>query len=447
MRALSFLLTFLAVAVLVVGSIFWINRDTFLAVFQNRPAILEGSEWVEKTYSLGGLIEFMAEQPQHAALLSVPFRDISETDITDAHPESYRPEHGLAPSGDQANRRTPDPANGQRHHQAHDRTPGQRHDQATGRTPDPATGQAIRYRSDLMHPAGTLSNLMLAITYADLVTSGALDPDTQINTEKVSSFHIPGLDRRHQQTFRRWKSELPAPPTIDNLVRYLLRHNDPAAADFLFFFLGPDDVSAMTRQLGGGLIEPPVPQFGLRMTALEKPAGQSLSERLSALGSIDRSVFLVDAVAAAQRQWDQPRDVPEASIPSFQDQRTLHGLYPRLQPDRFADIIASIWQNTLISQAASEKLQQLLLRDPGDRLLAPHVHWYAAQFDERMSYLSGWSAAGKTKTPGFRVQIILAVDIPAGLWFHMNSNFMIQDFHNRMFYDPAIRTRSHDLLM
>ncbi len=419
MRALSFLLTFLAVAVLVVGSIFWINRDTFLAVFQNRPAILEGSEWVEKTYSLGGLIEFMAEQPQHAAMLSVPFRHVSGTDISASPPEGYGTERGLAPADGLAQ----------------------------GRTPEPSDGQPIRYRSDLMHPAGTLSNLMLAITYADLVTSGELDPDTQINAERVSSFHIPGLDRRHQQTFRRWKSELPAPPTIDNLVRYLLRHNDPAAGDYLFFFLGPDEVSALTRQLGGGLIEPPVPQFGLRMTALQKPAGLTLPEHLSALGSMERSVFLEDAVAAARRQWDQPRVVPEASISSFQDQRTLHGLYPRLQPDRFADIIASIWQNALISQPVSEILQQLLVRDPEDRLLAPHVRWYAAQFDERMSYLNGWSVAGKTKTPGFRVQIILAVDIPAGLWFHMNSNFMIQDFHNRMFYDPAIRTRSHDLLM
>ena len=435
MRALSFLLTFLAVAVLVVGSIFWINRDTFLTVFQNRPAILEGSEWVEKTYSLGGLIEFMAEQPRHAALLSVPFRDASETDVTDLLPEEPGADPGLATTDAQTDEQAPDNA------------VGHIHDRDNDQTHDTDNGQAIRYRSDLMHPAGTLSNLMLVIAYADLVSSGVLDPGTQIDADRVPSFHIPGLDRRHQQTFRRWKSELQAPPSIDDLVRYLLRHNDPAAADFLYFFLGPDEVTTLTRQVGGGLIEPPIPQFGLRMMALQKPAGLTLPEHLSALASTDRPVFLEDAVAAAQQQWDQPRDIPAASIPSFQDQRTLHGLYPRLQPDRFADIIASIWHNELISQPVSEKLQQLLTRDPEDRLLRPHIRWYAAQFDDRMSYFSGWSVAGKTKTPGFRVQIILAVDIPAGLWFHMNSNFMIQDFHNRMFYDPAIRARSHDLLM
>ncbi len=395
MRLLTFLLVFLLVAVLVVGSIFWINRDTFLTVFQNRPAILEGSEWVEKTYSLGGLIEFMAEQPQHAALLSVPH--VREADVN-------------------------------------------------GTLLD-AAGQAVRYRSDLMHPAGTLANLMLIITYADLVASGALDPDTPINAESAAAFHIPGLDRRHQLTFRRWRSELPAPPTADDLVRYLLRHNDPAAADYLFFFLGPEQIISRTTEFGGGLIEPPVPQFGLRMSALEHPTGKPLADRLGELDGTDRTVFLEDAVAIARRQWEQPQVVPDASIPSFQDQRVLHGLYPRIQPDHFASLLAEIWQGRLISEEASSMLRQLLEREPDDRQLRPHVDWFAAQFDERMSYLSGWSVAGKTNSPGFRVQVVLAVDIPAGLWFHMNSNFMIQDFHSRMLYDPAIRTRSYDLLM
>ncbi len=393
MRLLTFFLVFLLAAVLVVGSIFWINRDTFLTVFQNRPALLEGSEWVEKTYSLGGLVEFMAEQPQHAALLSVPYLHGAATD------EAAERDH------------------------------------------------AIRYRSDLMHPAGTLANLMLVITYADLVTSGVMKPDTPVDTDAITSFHIPGLDRRHQQTFRRWKADLPAPPVVDDLIRYLLSHNDPAAADYLFFFLGAREVTGRTEKLGSGLIEPPVPQYGLRMAALQHPAGESLSGQLASLASQDRSVFLEDAVAIAQQQWEHRRDVTEASIPSFQDQRMLHGLYPRIQPDRFAALLAAIWLGTLVSEEASEMLRQLLVRDPDDRLLRPHVNWYASQFDERMSYLNGWSAAGKTKSPGFRVQVILAVDIPAGLWFHMNSNFMIRDFHNRMFYDPAIRTRTHYLLM
>lgn len=395
MRILTFLSVFLVVAILVVGSIFWINRDTFLAVFQNRPALLEGSEWVQMTYSLGGLVAFMAEQPQHATLLSVPFPEDAQDDAT------FRA----------------------------------------------AAGESIRYRSDLMYPAGSLSDLMLVITYADQVTSGVLDPATPIDAQAVAAFHIPGLDRRHQRNFHRWKADLPAPPAAADLVRYLLTHNDPAAADYLFFFLGTEEVARHTVSLGEGLIELPVPRFGLRMTALERPEGQTLGERLAELEAIDRTDFAMRAVALAKQQWDRPEPVSETSITAFQDQRALHGLYPRLQPDRFASLLAKIWQGTLLGEETSRTLRQLLEHEPDDRRLEDHVRWYAAQFDERMSYMSGWTVAGKTNNTGFRVQVMLTVDVPAGLWFHMNSNFMIRDFHNRMLHDTALRSRTYDLLM
>lgn len=420
MRLLTFLLVFLGVAFLVVGSIFWINRDAFIAVFQNRTALLEGSEWVEKTYSLGGLIEFMAEQPQHAMLLSIPF---SAGIDGNKDPESTM----NIPAGFEVpdNRYIPSDQDG---------------------SEGPDDEPVVRYKSDRMYPAGTLSNLLLLITYADLVTSDALDPDTSADTDVIAAFHIPGLDRSHIRNFRQWIYGLDEPPTTGELVRYLVVHDDPAIADYLFFHLGADEVARRVAMLGDGLIEAPVPQFGIRMKALEHPENITQSEHLAVLSQQERSVFLEDAVAAARRQWVQPRERPETAIPSFTDQRALHRLYPQIQPERFAGLLKSIWQGTLISEEVSSLLRDLLEREPDDRLLAPHVTHYAAHFDERMGYMNGWSLGGKTKQDLFRVQIILAVDIPAGLWFHMNSNFMVRDFHNRMLYDPVIRNRTCELL-
>ncbi len=397
MRLIKFLLVFLGVAVLVVGSIFWINRDTFLTVFQNRPAIMEGSEWVEKTYSLSGLIEFMAEQPQYAAVVSVP--------ATEDDDRRY--------------------SNG---------------------SESPIT-QTIRYRSDRMYPAGTLSNLLLFITYADLVTSGSLDPNTTVNTEKIFGFYFSGLDRRPERTFRRWQRDRESPPTVNALIRYLVRHNDPAVADYLFFFMGEEEVMIRTSQLGAGRIEPPVPQFGLRMAALQPENTRPIADNLTRVSGLARSAFLDEALAIARQQWQQVREFPDVRLSSFQDQRILHGFYPRIQPDHYAGLLESIWSGTLIDEQTSELLRDLLQRSPDDRLLEPHITRYAAHFDERMSYMSGWSVAVKTKSEPFRVQIVLIVNIPAGLWFHMNSNFMVQDFHNRMFYDPAIQERTFELLM
>lgn len=386
MRLLSFLLIFLGTAILVVGSIVWFNRETFQTVFQNREAIMEGSEWVEKTYSLGGFIEFMAEQPQHASVLSIP-----------------------VPSG--------------------------------------GNDLRISYQTDEMYPAATLSNILLIISYAELTQNGSIDPKTPVDTEKLASFYIPGLDQRYERMFRSWLDGTVPKPSVSDLVRYLSRHNDPAAADYLFFLLGEDNVTELAATLGEGLIEPPIPQFGIRMMALEHHDAESLRGNLIKLAHMPRDLFLEKALAKARDQWIQPHPVPEKSINSFQDQRMLNGLYPRVQPDRFASLITSIWMGTLINETVSGTIRRLYEQMPEDRLMKAHVDGYASHFDERMSFLSGWTAARLTGGTSFRFQIILIVDIPAGLWFHMNSNFMIQDYHNRMLYDTSIQSRTHELLM
>ncbi len=393
MRLLRFLLVFLGVAILVVGSIFWINRDSFITVFQNRAAILEGSEWVEKTYSLAGLIEFMAEQPRHAALVSIA---------------------------------------------------------------DPSGNGPIRYRSDHMYPAGTLAGLFIIITYAEQVTSGTIHPDDPVDPGHISSFYIPDMDRHYRQQLERWILDQEENPRAGALVRYLSRHNDPAVADYLYFYLGAEQVRAMTLQLGNGMIEPPFPQYGLRMMALKDVSGsRELSDRINELSRKERDVLIDEAETLARVQWENPKEAENASISSFQDQRALHGLYPRIQPDRFAELLRDIRNNRLINPETSMKIREIIQKPVEDRLLEPHVNEYASRFDERMGYLAGWTLAGPAgnksdrsiDNKSDRIQVIIIQDIPAGLWFHMNSNFMIRDYHHRLIYDPSVRERTRELLM
>ncbi|MEX0681438.1 MAG: hypothetical protein WD097_08660 [Balneolales bacterium] len=385
MRLLRFLLIFLGVAILVTGSIFLINRDAFLTVFKNREALLEGSEWVEKTYSLGGLIEFMDEQPQHVSMASF-----------------------------------------------------------TTSSSDPA----IRFHSDQLSPAGTLSNLFLIITYANQVATGILDPEAPVHTGRVKTFYLPTKDRRYQQTFEQWEQGFETPPSVRELVRYLIRHNDPAVADYLFFFLGEDAVTEWAFRLGDGYMEPPVPQFGLRMLALSQHQyGQSLSEHLAMLSRKDRKVLIEEAIAIAKQQWEHPATADVPAISSFQDERALHGHYPRIEPERFAGLVLAIWENTLINEETSTICRELLTQLPADHRLDQHVSEYAAQFDERMGYMSGWTLGSVPENETLRVQVILLKDLPPGLWFHINSNFMLRDYHNRMLYDPSLRDRTYSQLM
>ncbi len=395
MRIIQFLLVFLGAAVLVVGSIFWINRDTFISVFQNRAAILEGSEWVEKTYSLGGLIEFMAEQPDHAALFSGP------VDMNESHDS---PENSGTPV-------------------------------------------EIRHGSHRIVPGGTLNNIFLLVAYAEQKQNGEIDPGSPVDSEKLQPFYIPGIDRRHQRKFTSWADEHESGPSLQQLVSYLVTSNDPAVADYLFFRLGEEYIFELASEYGGELIEPPVPQFGLRMTALNQTETRTLSGILSELHDKDREDLLNEAVAVARDQWNDPKPVEEKSVNAFRDQRDLHGLYPRLQPDRFAGLLSKIWTGGFISEDISRSLRKMLFTPVEDRLMKPHVTEFAAQFDERMGYMNGWSIArpADDEQP-LRVQVIMITDIPAGLWFHMNSNFMIRDFHNRMLYDSSMQNRAFRML-
>lgn len=385
MRLLRFFLIFAGVAILVIGSIFWINRETFITVFQNRTAILEGSEWVEKTYSLGGLIEFMAEQPQHAAMISI----------------------STSPGRD-----------------------------------------AIRYQSDRMHPAGTLSNLFLVITYAEQAAAEELDPGNRVDVDKIMTFYLPGLDRRHQQEFERWIEQAGDTPTVEQLMRYLITHNDPAVADYLFFYLGEECVTEWTSRLGNGYIEPPVPQFGLRVNALEPYSGvQERAAHIAELSQKKREDFINDALAEARSQWNDPRPVEIRDLASFQNERALNNLYPRIRPDRFAELLIAIRDGSLINPETSSRIRDLIRVPVEDPQLEPHVTDYAAYFDERMGFFSGWTTALSSENENYSVQVIILEDLPAGLWFHMNSNFMVRDYHHRMLYDRAMWERSRSLLI
>ena len=54
-RAFKFFAAFFVTAVVIFGAILAINWDAFNVFYDNRDAMVEGSRWVEDTYSLRGL--------------------------------------------------------------------------------------------------------------------------------------------------------------------------------------------------------------------------------------------------------------------------------------------------------------------------------------------------------------------------------------------------------
>ncbi|MEX1062719.1 MAG: hypothetical protein WEC12_03885, partial [Balneolaceae bacterium] len=70
-RAIKFLGFFLGAALLIFLLVFGLNRSSFEMLFENRDAMAEGNEWVEKTYSMLGLTEYIEAHPDMVSIASV----------------------------------------------------------------------------------------------------------------------------------------------------------------------------------------------------------------------------------------------------------------------------------------------------------------------------------------------------------------------------------------
>ena len=71
MRALKLFSVYIGVIAVVMAIIFIPNWDEFQEVFDNTDGLKEGTEFIESTYSLGGLIDYLVEQPQYTAVYSL----------------------------------------------------------------------------------------------------------------------------------------------------------------------------------------------------------------------------------------------------------------------------------------------------------------------------------------------------------------------------------------
>lgn len=411
MRLLRFLFIFFGTAVLIVGSIFWLNRDTFITVFQNRPALLEGTEWVEKTYSLGGLVEYALEQPQHSSVVSLLRCEASN------YRDTASDEHngGFTAVSSSLSTRT-------------------------------VAASSILHQADRPIPAGTLSQLFLLAGFAEQVASGHLQPDQPVDPSHVSRFHLPSQDRRHMRAFSEFSEQHPA-PTMEQLVMYLAHSHDPAAADYLHMILGPEYIVDLVLRLSGGNSEPPLPSFGLRLAAATHPSSTlTYTERLDALEALERAELSQLAMEKTLAQWHTPQEVDIPLPRLFNDQRRLNGMYSAIVPHTLVRLLADMFSGELLSAEVSRHLKRLLERSAEDRMIEPHIRWFAAHFDERMGYMGGWTLAQLADSECIRVQTVLFHDLPAGLWFHMNSNFMVRDFHHRLVYDTSLQDRALTLL-
>jgi hypothetical protein len=71
---------------------------------------------------------------------------------------------------------------------------------------------------------------------------------------------------------------------------------------------------------------------------------------------------------------------------------------------------------------------------------------YYAIYDSRMGYLAGVDFGASTYENIPTAQVFVMENIPVGLFLHLSSNLMTQDFQQRLIWDPALRATAIALL-
>lgn len=417
-RILLFLLAFLAIATVLLGSILLVNRSAFRTLFENREGMMEGREWVQDTYSLRGLVDYVENNPERVTILSR---------VVDA-PDSL-----------------------------------------------------LVLNPDVPRPMGTLSNLFVLMAVADAFETGALDPGEPVEWERVTAWQIPQVSEQNHVALGDliregggWEESglengdgkeaaggandgAERTPmeglTLERATALLAQHGDLALADYLLDRVGRDEVARVMREAGLRQTQVPAPFSGLYLLASWRYGG-SLSDALDGAygavatsGEADGGDDLLEwatrlgtdyASGSDQAmQWRRTMQKERLGL-SFMQERDALGLFPMASGRELLELLERLWRGVAMEPGANEKVLNWLSWPSRESAIRRDFTRYGALYDSRMGLLGGLDIGTSRYTGQTTVQVVLFDRLPVAFWFHLSANHMHQDFQQRLIYDPAL---------
>lgn len=216
-RALKFLLVFVAATIVIVLAAGIPNYSAFKTLFSNTDGMREGYEYVEKTFSLKGLTEFIGEHPEYMSVVSF---NVNQPD------------------------------------------------------------SGIYYGGDIPRAQGAMSNLFLLIEYERQVLAGEIDPDEEIEISDIQRFFLPQIsENAHNSSIEllEAKSE-DGKLTLDEAVATMIESNGLAIADYVWFRLGEQNIFNMMDELNLEVTQSPLPFSGLYLSIQPTVSDTSVSK-------------------------------------------------------------------------------------------------------------------------------------------------------------------------
>lgn len=374
-RALKFLFVFLAAAAFVFAMVIGLNYSGFKTLFQNEEGMAEGSEYIENTYSLKGLAEFVGEHPEWVSITSY-------------------------------NVNNPD--------------------------------SGIFYQTDIPRTLGATANLFLLIEYERQVVEGLLDPAEEITLKEIKKFALPEIsENNHNQLIEEFE-EGTAPlddvvkamlensdlVSADYIWFKLGEDNIRALMDSLNVndSLLPLPYSGMYTRINPSLND----TSELKTMSFDRFAEEviGIAEQLNSDPNFNQTV---------KDQFDDDR----LSL-SFMQERDALAYFPQATTRELTDLMLRLWNEEVLTEEISQRVKDKLRWPMGSEPIARSFEDYGAIYDNRMGLLVGIDFGTSTYDGHTSVQAVFFDRLPVGFWVHMSANYMQEDYQQRLIWDPAL---------
>ena len=385
-RALIFLAVFVAVAVATYALVIIPNYSAFKTLYANNDGMRDGYEYIESTYSLKTLTEFIGEKPEFFSIVSYNVND---------------PDSG------------------------------------------------IYYNPDELSTLGAMGNLFLLIEYERQIENGLLDPQALVDLEEIEKYLLPQINQNAHEGAMEYLTAEEVPVTNDNAMRAMLEYNSLALSDYFWFKLGDDNLRALMDSLNLETTEMPVPFSGYYSVIaphISPTVSVDARENLDYFTEMSRDSMFAEMIETAytfindaQQNAMRKQFIEDERLGmSFIEERDALQLLPHTTAREITGLLAQLLKNEIINQEVSTGVKNKLRWPMDSEPIKRSFSDYGAIYDNRMGMLSGIDFGTSIYDGHTSVQAVFFDDLPVAFFIHLSSNHMQEDYQQRLIWDPAL---------
>lgn len=385
-RALIFLAVFVAVAVATYALVIIPNYSAFKTLYANNDGMRDGYEYIESTYSLKTLTEFIGEKPEFFSIVSYNVND---------------PDSG------------------------------------------------IYYNPDELSTLGAMGNLFLLIEYERQIENGLLEPDALVDLEEIEKYLLPQINQNAHEGAMEYLTAEEVPVTNDNAMRAMLEYNSLALSDYFWFKLGEDNLRALMDSLNLETTEMPVPFSGYYSVIaphISPTVSADARENLDYFTEMSRDSMFAEMIETAytfindaQQNAMRKQFIDDERLGmSFIEERDALQLLPHTTAREITGLLAQLLNNEIINEEVSTGVKNKLRWPMDSEPIKRSFSDYGAIYDNRMGMLSGIDFGTSIYDGHTSVQAVFFDDLPVAFFIHLSSNHMQEDYQQRLIWDPAL---------